>query len=359
MPNINDAIDNDEVKDEALDQTVETTEQETEDEAPAARKPISLDDALAKAFEKHTKKDDSEAADPAVKTKGPLPNTPAVEQKPGKTIDPITGREVEPIKAPAGWTPVLREKWGSIDPVVQKFIHDRERDIAQTMSKTAEERKVASEFRDIVAPYEASLRGFGVSASKMTKDLFVQWHALQTGTPEQKAVMIDQFIRFFKPDINTLINLSQGQQPQATQAPAPLNVDQLVEQKLAARDEAAQQAAIGSDIAKFSSDPTNEYFEDVKVQMGRILNAELVDAPTMPELLKKAYDLACSQHPEISQIIAARKAAVVPAAPAAPKAKPVGQVKPSLGNGAKGKAPAKKMSLDDAVNAAFAQHASQ
>ena len=89
--------------------------------------------------------------------------------------------------------------------------------------------------------------------------------------------------------------------------------------------------------------------------MGRILNAELVDAPTMPELLKKAYDLACSNHPEISQLIAQRKAAA-PAAPAK-KAAPVASVKPSLGTGEKSKAPARKMTLDEAVNAAFNAHA--
>lgn len=345
MPNITDAIDNEtELPDPTTEQANEATEH---DGSPAEPQPVSLDDALAKAFEKHTPPT-GEADKPA---KGPLPNTPTVERPEGKQFDPVTGREIEPMKAPAGWTPALRERWGTIDPVVQRFIHDRETQIAQTISKTADERKTAAEFREIVQPYEATLRNFGISGAELTKNLFSQWNALQTGSPVQRAQLIDGFIRHFKPDINTLIQLANGQAVAPQPAPQP-SVDELVEQKLVAREQAAQEAALNDGILAFSSDPNNEFFEDVKVQMGRIIAAELVDGKTPEEMMKKAYDLACSQHPEISQILAARK----PVVPALPRRQPVASVKPSLGRNAKSPTAPKRMTLDDAIAEAVKRH---
>ena len=352
MTNINDAINN--VEDEEITTPDAAAPGAAAKEEPNAEpaKSISLDDALAQAFEKHAK---PEGDKPAAKAKAALPNTPAVEQTPGKVVDPITGRESEPMKPPAGWTPVLREKWSSIDPTVQKFIRDQEVHNSKFLQEVSVERKMAGEFKDIVAPYEAQLRGFNVSAPELTKSLFTQWHAMHTGTPQQKAEMFHTLIDFFKPDIGHMVALSQGQRPQQQPVQQVPDVDSLVEQKFVAREKAQQEQAVASDIARFSADPKNEYFADVKDQMGRILNAELVDAPTMPELLKKAYDLACSNHPEISQLLAQRKTA----APTAPvkKAAPVASVKPSLGTGEKSKAPARKMTLDEAVNAAFNAHA--
>lgn len=346
MPNINDAIVNEEIEDEVQATEQGVVNEPAEATEPVERKAISLDDALAKAFEKHTSTDE--------KPKTALPTTAeAPAATPGKVVDPITGREQEPMKAPAGWTPTLREKWSGIDPTVQKFIHDRELSMAQTISKTADERKLATEFKEIAAPYEAMLRGFNTTATAHAKELFNLSHTLNTGTPQVKAQVMFNLINHFRPDPQTLQALFAGQQPQQ-QAPQ-VDVEKLVEQKLAAREEAQQQATIASDIAKFEADPKNEFYNEVKGQMSRILSAELVDAPTLPEMLKKAYDLACSQHPDVSQALAMRNQ-TTPAAPNAARPKPVGAVKPSMGTGKASPVAPKKMSLDDAIAEAMRRH---
>ena len=116
------------IKDEGLNATAnETTTVETAPvdtvaaEASAVEEPkkLSIDEAVSEAFKKHTEKP---SADPASKLVAGDIREVAPD---GKQIDPVTGRELEPIKAPSSWTPGMREKWGSIDPQMQKFITDR------------------------------------------------------------------------------------------------------------------------------------------------------------------------------------------------------------------------------------------
>ncbi len=349
MSNIHDAIANEEIEHEvttAVEQEAAVSEP-TEKVEPKA---MSLDDALAKAFEKHVPADGEE------KPKTALPGTPAVAATPGKTVDPITGRESEPMKAPAGWTPLLRQKWDSVEPVVQKFIHDREREMAQNFTKTAEDRKLAAEVKEAFSPYESTIRQFNISGVQLAKELMTQWHGLQTGDGVQKAQIIAGLLNHFRPDPQALQQILAGQAPAQGQAQRAPDVSELVKAELAKRDEEHAMKSANHEIATFQADPKNEYFNDVHDTMKRILEAQLVDAPDLPTLLKKAYDLACTQHPEISQIIAARTPVVAATAVQRPNVKPVGSVKASPGTGKPSKSAPRNMSLDDAINEAVSRH---
>ena len=313
-------------------------------------KPLSLDDALAKAFEKHVPEEDGKpkTALPKLGTEAAPTAKPELE----KQVDPITGRTLEPMKAPAGWTPALREKWSTVDPQVQKFIRDQEVGMAKKLQDVSEERKLASEFKEVVAPYEAMLRTFNISAKDHVKELMNLSHTLNTGSPQIKAQVIHNLISHFKPDFATLEQLSRGFQPDVAQKTSqPVNVEEEVQKVLSKREQEAQERQVATEIESFSTDASNEFYSDVRETMGRILNAGLVDAPTMPALLKKAYDLACSQHPEISQIIASRSTAQPSTSPQATR-----QIKPSLGNGNKSRLAARPISLDDAIKQAARQH---
>lgn len=308
---------------------------ETKAEAPAievkTEQPASLDDAIKKAFESH-----------------------APEAASAKPTDPITGREVEPVKAPASLTPALREKWQTIDPQYQKWMVDRERDISTRLSQTADDRKFAAEVKKIAEPYSDMLKGFNQTATQHIDGLFKVSHLLATGNPQGKAQFIDSLIRLHlanTPDgMQWLSHFAQGGQPVAQPAPpAPQpSVDDLVAQKLAEKEAAAEEAAIAAELETFAT--THEFYTDVRAQMGKIIETGLVDGKNNAELFQNAYDLACQQHPEIKAVLAQRSTTP------APKPKAVSSVKPSLGAGRSTPAPARSMSIDDAVAAAFSKH---
>lgn len=338
--------------------------------APAATpatpetKPLSLDDALAKAIEKHT------PADPDAKpAKGLLPEIPgskpavpgaAQDLKPGQVVDPITQRVLEPIKAPGGLTPALRDKWGTVPREFQQFWADRERDMAANLKETADARKSWKEFTDIVAPYEATLRAHNITATAHAKELFNLSHLLNTGTPQVKADVLARLIWQFQPDPQALAQfLNQRPQGQVQQsAQQPVNVREEMEKLLKEREEQSRKAEGTSAWEAFAADPANEFVADVRELMGKILDAELVTGNTYPDLFKNAYDLACSQHPEVKATLAQRAAQTptAPAAPAVSQPRPNSTVKPSLGASKAAPTQSKKLpTLDEAIQMAQAK----
>jgi hypothetical protein len=306
----------------------------------------TLRDAVLKAFEK-TSGTEAEAA-PAV----------APTAEPAKEIDPITGRELEPIRAPSTMTSLLREKWGSVPREMQKFWVDRERDMQIKMQDTAEERKLAKEFQQAVAPYEAMFKQHNTNAVAHTKELLNLDHQLRSGTPAEKAQIIHSLITHFNPDVQTLVALAKGAPMLAAQlAQETPNVQEVVRQEFAAREEAEQVAAAQREMAAFQADPKNEFFDDLKPIMLQAIHAGFIPDGPLNEVFRKAYDFAADQHPEIKQILAGRAAATAPAQATMPAAKPIQSVKPSLASGGRGgPTQPRAKSLRDAVNMAYDKH---
>lgn len=336
-----------------LDNTLETAP-EVKVEAP-----VNIRDAIEQAYEKLDTT--TEAAPAPEKKKTALPVQDATEAKTvvetDKEVDPISGRTLEPIRSPEGMPPAIREKWGTLDRQVQQYWSDREKDVQQTLSKTANERKLANEFKEIAAPYEGMLRQFNITAADHTKELFNLSYSLNNGTPQTKAQVLYNLITHFKPDPATLQALFAGQQvAPAAQVQAPINVQAEVEKALAARQEAEETKTVESAVSAFRSNPANEFYADVAPLMGKIIDAGLVDGADYTTLFQNAYELACQRTPEIKAILDSRSnapAARQNAATAAQTPKPVPQVKPSLNGGIRNAAPAKAMSARQAAEAAF------
>jgi hypothetical protein len=349
MPDvINDITDN--VESEALETTtpVEPAAADTTESATEA-KVTSIDDALAKAIEKHV---------PPATTDKPAGLLPKQLQQPAKpevapaATDPATGQPLEAIKPPP--LPVgVREQWGSLDRKIQQYIVDREREHSTTLKNSAEARKSWDEFKQATAVYEPLLAQHKTTALAHAKELLNISYVLNTSSPQHRAAVIVDLMKQFKPDAQTMMQLLQGQQPPAQQVAQP-NIDELVEQKLKAREEKHHETLIQSAMDAFTADPANEFIEDVRDLMGKAIDAGLVTGNTYPELFKNAYDFACKNHPEVAAAIAQRQT-VVPPTQQRVVAKPNGQVKPSLGtNRPNSSAKPKIASIDDALDAALA-----
>lgn len=255
-------------------------------------------------------------------------------------------------------TPALREKWNSVPRQMQQFWIDRERDMSQKLQETAQERKLAAEFRDVAAPYEAMLRQTNTTAVAHAKELFNVSHTLHTGTPEQRAYLFHQLMTHFRPDFSVMQRLSQGQPTLPIQAaPKPVDVQEEVNKALAQRAEQENQARIQRELHEFQNDPKNEFFADVRGLMGRILDAGLVPEGEPAQMFKAAYTLACQQDPGVRSVLEERAKAAETARAAqangATTTKPVGSVKSSLGTGNRTGAAQKTMSVREALEAAW------
>jgi hypothetical protein len=257
-------------------------------------------------------------------------------------------------------TPTLREKWGTVPREYQKFWVDRERDMQVKLQETADQRKLAKDFHQAAEPYQDTFRQNGVSAVEHAKDLFSMSHQLHTGNAQQKAQIIHKLMVQFQPDPQTLSYLFNGGQVQPVQPiqPAP-SVDELVNQRLQAREAEQQQASIQASIDQFKADPRYEFTDDLGELMGKAIEAGFVKGDDFPTLFRNAYEFAANQHPEVKQILASR-AADLSVQPTTVKAKAVQSVKPSLAsNGRGGQTQPRPKNMRDAVELAWNKHAGE
>lgn len=316
----------------------------------------SLNEILSKSFDEMSK------PAPAKEAPAAAAATEAPALKDGQVLDPVTGRVLEPIKAPSSVPASLREKWNGIPREFQQYWADRERDLGKTLTETGEARKLAKDFTDTVRPFEGILKEHNITAVDHAKELFTLSHKLHTESPQNKAHIFFQLLQQFQPDAPTLKALLSGQHAPMTAPPQqPVDIDAEVEKRLSQRGEQEQGQLIENAITAFSSDPKNEFYADVKDTMANILAAGLVSDGPIEQLFKEAYDLACQRHPEVSKVLAARAGAsggqqqqAAPAA-AAPAAKPVPSVKNSPGAGTRTAPPKKNMSHQEAAEWAWKQ----
>jgi hypothetical protein len=323
-------------------------------EAVESTEPTSVRDAVLKAFEKTSNKEATTALPK-------LAEPEAQKTEPAKEVDPITGRELEPIRAPGSMTPTLREKWGTVPREMQKFWVDRERDMQSKLQETANERKLANEFSQAVAPYEAVLRQHNTTAVAHAKELFNLDHQLRSGSGAVKAQIIHSLITHFQPDMQALAHLARGgHMPAAQQQHQAPDVQALVRKEIEAQTqaqaEARQDAEVQSAMGSFAADPKNEFLEDLKPIMAKAIEAGSVQGKDYAEIFRNAYDYAAQQHPEVRQILAQRASSTTQVA-ANPTAKPVQSVKPSLASGGRGgQTQPRPKSLREAAEMAWNKH---
>lgn len=206
--------------------------------------------------------------------------------------------ERKPLRAPEGLKPEFKVRFAELDPEWQEEILRREQDAARGINELSEKAKLAKELDRTIAPYEPMIATMGVGKAELVQNMLQTAYVLNMGTAEQKAAVVrgimDQYgVQVDQPaaeevdpkiaELNTKISkLEQmlGQQPANDQA---------------VRHEAA------TELQQFAADPANEFFGDVRVEMGKLIQAGVAAD------LKDAYDKACQLNPEIRKALSIRQ----------------------------------------------------
>jgi hypothetical protein len=239
----------------------------------------------------------------------------------GNLIQRQTDAEVVPVvatKAPQSWKPAMREQFGKLPADMQQEILRRESETGRALSESANSRKFHSDFSQVVRPFEALIAGSGVHPLKAVQNLMTTAATLQTGTQVQKAGTIANIIRTYGVDIGTLDQILSGQKPKPGQQQTS-EVQELIRRELApvrefmtqgsrAQQEQAQRMTQEADqsIEQFSADPVNKYFEDLREDMGDLMETAANRGRAMT--IQEAYEKAAVSHPEISKLIAKDRA---------------------------------------------------
>jgi hypothetical protein len=300
----------------------------------------------------------------------------AAQQRPGESEKAIPGGPNNGAAAPEGWSAPAKAKWTGLDPLVQREIAKREKDFHVALTKQDEERVFGRQMKETAAPYMHIIRAEGGDARAAFQDYLNTAYKMRTASPQEKAQILLAYAQRFGADPATLAapftrgpNGQQNSNPAAVQhrpAPDP-RIDEVY--GFVKAQQVQMEQGVDNAYQAFASDPQNVHFEQVKGIMARLFASDPQGGryPATVEGLKRAYDDALWQHPEIREsLLQARDAtaeqrrreqAKQQAAKARGAAVSV--------SGGPGSSPGQKtvanpdLPLRDQLRAAFAQHTSQ
>ena len=252
----------------------------TENDQPA-EEDTGLDVDLGKIFDEVTNEDTpTEAvAEQPKETPTQEAKEPEVEEtppEPAATEEPVTEEVQEQITPPASWTAESKEKFGSLDPDLQKEVLKREKDYAQGINKYADAAKTADAYDQVIAPYKAMIAAEGSNPVQAIASLFNSAYQLRTGTPEQKAQLILSLAQQYGADLSQISPQDETDEYVDPDIVALKNEIASLKQTTQSQVQAQQnQQIIGyqQQIEAFASDPKNEHFDKVRDTMSTLLTS--------------------------------------------------------------------------------------
>jgi hypothetical protein len=305
---------------EASFDAVEKFEKEHVKEEPQGEETRARDPKTGKFIEKEEEKPAKPVPQPRVQAK---PGTP-VQAKPG-VVKPAAPGDAAADRAPQSWKALAREHWAKLDTlgdsgkVIKDELVRREREVNQRLAQDAPARELATQFEQTVRPF-LHLIPPGKAPLESIRGLMQTAAALQTGSPQQRAVVAANIIRGYGVDIDMLAAALDGGQNVVGPGQRPAQgggydprVDQLVAE-LRARDAQQQQylqqqeqqelGAIQAGYEEFAK--THEFFEDVRPDMADIIRLKAEQGVAIDD--ETAYHMAVSFHPELVELQRQREA---------------------------------------------------
>lgn len=238
------------------------------------------------------------------------------------------------LKPPQSWRPAAREKWASLPPEVQAEAVRREKEVQTALQEAAPAKKLAADFQQAIAPFEAMIRaeqtaaGEQYSPLRTVQNLLHTAAALRTAPPAAKAQLLTGIVKGYGvPPADLVVGLVKagavtveqldaalaGEAPpqgQPSQPPLDANAlaqqvrQQLLQELQAQRQQHAQTEA-QREIQTWAEG--KEFYEDVRHLMRGLLLAATEEGRAMS--LDEAYDIACRTDKDVSAILSQRDAA--------------------------------------------------
>ena len=226
---------------------------------------------------------------PTLKLKSPAPEVPPVS--PGvPAASPVAAQPVAPvpekIAAPQEWSGLAKVKWDKLPAAVQQEIVDRE---SSRMAATQDLLPV-KELVDVNREFLVNQAGSVPEAMRQ----MMQFARMSVDNP---VALAEHILRSKGIDPRQAF-AGQPQAPGQAQAPDIQSyVAQLVQQAVEpfkADAERQQTQQLESTISQFGADPKHPFFNDVRFNMGKLIESGLAKS------MEDAYERACKLDPAIS-----------------------------------------------------------
>ncbi len=245
----------------------------------------------------------------------PEEEPPVEGEEPAPEVE--TAAEEDSSGPPVGLPPEAREVWKDTPKAMQEALVKRERDFSEGIKKYAEGAKRAEMQDQALAPFQQYLQMNG--GPSHIGELLQMGAMLQMGSPVQKAQLVAQIIQQRGVDVGTLDNMLVGNQP-SPEVQQQGNVQQAVQEAMAPyqqfigglqqqqqQQQQQGQQRVQSEVEAFSTDPGNEFYNDVSGDMAMLMDVAANNGQNMS--MQEAYDKACRMNDSISTIMSSRASA--------------------------------------------------
>jgi len=257
---------------------------------------MELREALESAMDEVKAKTDDAPQEPTVDEK--IVEAPeAVEEK----VAEEPAAPVKTYEAPEAWSAENKAEFNKLPPNIQAQVIKREKDIEKAMTRGDGELAMGRQFKEIVMPYMAGIQAEGSNALDAVKSLLNTAHVLRTADPQQKLNLFAQIAKQYGVPLENVVNSTQNRID-----PALETLQQRLDRLERERSEEAlirqqeEQARIEATIDAFRNDPAHSLFEEVRSEMGQLLNAGLAKD------MKDAYEKAINLRPDLRPVAQAK-----------------------------------------------------
>jgi len=250
--------------------------------------------------------DTEEAAPKSDRDKhGRFAKSEAEEEEPAEVEEPAAEQEQQALsvdRAPASWTPAMREKWGSLDPDIRGEIIRREEASMHGVRHLQEQYQPLQQMNNDLRPYIEQAFEYGFQPSQYITGALKMQNDLNAETIPERFQALLRIADDFGIPLRDVINESVGQQ--VLEAPSQMRLPPEIQSQLAEIQgwrQQQEQNQTNYEISNFANHPEAEFFEDVRHKM-----ADLIDAG-LAEGLVDAYQQAIWIVPEVRQVLMARQ----------------------------------------------------
>ena len=205
-------------------------------------------------------------------------------------------------RPPASWSAAAKAKFAALEPDIQKEVLKREDDFHKGIEQYKAKATLADTLYREIQPYEAVLRSEGVTPEVAVRSLMNAAYTLRAGTPQQKAQLIQDVAQTYGIDLSGLVS---GEVPEIDPSTQALqnrlaSLEGAIANSFAQRQQHDVQT-LTQQIEQFRNDPKNLYFDDVRQDMGVLIQNGR--AQTLPD----AYEMAIWAQPDIRALLLAQQ----------------------------------------------------
>lgn len=211
-------------------------------------------------------------------------------------------------KAPSSWSPKVREKWGELPEDVRNEIIRREEASINGVRKLQEEYAPIKKFVDGLTPYMREVAQQGLQPDQFVVNVLSAERGLRNPSPEARFQALLGIADQYGIPLRQIVNQSLGREvvpaAPAQQQPAQLPPEVLreLEESRRFREETSVNV-LQEQINQFSTDPRNEFFNDV-----RDIMADLIESGRAKDM-REAYDQAVWLEPNVRSVMIDRQKA--------------------------------------------------